>query len=130
MTIPVLLFALPSVFIGNPLNVFFVLWWGLGAYGIHSGIFAVIAFGKPNYVLHTAQKVGISLGILSFMPLIPLTLKGEIALGTASACIVSLAILGLVPAIMLLLLSFRKNIDKTMELTAHGAAVSREAKYD
>ena len=108
MTIPVMLFALPSVFAGNPLNLLFVLWWGIGGYGLYSCIRAILAFGKPNLALPLSRKIGIALGILTFLPLVPFSLTGDIEYGPVGTVIMRGAVLGLVPAGILLFLSLRK----------------------
>ena len=105
MTIPVVLFALPSVFIGNPLNLLFVIWWGIGAYGIWSGIRAAIAFGEPNYTLSQRHQTGIILGILAFLPVIPLSCSGQIGFGATSTYIIRSSFLGILPAVILLISS-------------------------
>lgn len=108
MTIPVVLFALPSVFIGNPLNLLFVIWWGIGAYGIWSGICAAIAYGEPNYSLCLRHQIGIILGILAFLPVIPLSYSGEIGFGIIVTYIIRFSFLGLLPAGVLLISSLNK----------------------
>ena len=112
MTVPVIFFALPSVFIGNPLNILFVIWWAVGGYGIYSGIYACIALDRPLYVLPIAKRIGIALGILAYTPLISFSFQGYIGFGVISIFVIRLAFLGLVPAIVLLALSFRRNIEQ------------------
>ena len=109
MTIPVMLFALPSVFIGNPLNILFVIWWGMGAYGIYSGICATVAFGESPFTLPLRQQIGISSGILAYIPLISVSLSGEIGFGAISTFMIRISFLGLLPAGILLALSLKKT---------------------
>jgi len=108
MSIPVLMFALPAVVFGNPFNLFYVIWWGIGAYGIWSGIRAAIAYGKPDYILEYRYRIGIVLGIVAFLPVMPLAFSRQIGFGPVSSFIIRLAFLGLFPASILLLLSFKK----------------------
>jgi len=108
MSISVLLFALPAVIFGNPLNLFYVIWWGIGAYGIWSGIHAAIAYGKPDYTIGLWCRIGIFLGIFSLIPIMPAALAGNFASDSMSY-ITLLAFLGLIPACILLYLSFMKS---------------------
>ena len=111
MAIPVILFALPSTFIGNPLNGIFVLWWGLGGYAIYSTIYAILALNKIPYSLGIRHKIGMALGIISFLPLIPLSLSGEVGFGVTSKYIVPFSVLALIPTCSLLsysLIKYRK----------------------
>ena len=109
MTIPVVLFALPSVFIGNPLNLLFVIWWGIGAYGIWSGIRAAISFFREhNYRLSQRHQTGIILGILAFLPIIPLSYSGQIGFEAISTYIIRSSFLGILPAVMLLISSWNR----------------------
>ncbi len=106
MTIPVVLFAVPSVFIGNPLNILFVVWWGIGGYGIYSYIRATMKLSQAPFVPDEKHQIRVLLGILSFLPLIPLTLSGEIGFAKVSKYIIMLSAIGLIPACYLLVHSY------------------------
>jgi len=108
MTIPVVLFAVPSIFIGNPLNGFFVLWWGIGGYAIYSTIRAILALGKTPYAINVKYQIGILLGIITFLPLIPLSLSGAMSFGIVSEYITYFAVLSMIPASYLLIYSLIK----------------------
>lgn len=110
LTLPVVFFAIPGTFIDNPLNGIFVLWWGTGGYAIYSAIRAILLLDEYPYLLKARYKTGIILGIVSFLPFLPLSLLGKAEFGEWVA---SFAFLGLIPAFLLLLYSFVKPKKKT-----------------
>lgn len=94
-TIPIILFALPAVFFGNPLNLLYVLWWAMGVFGIYSGIHGVIAFGRSPYELSRCHQIGLLSAIIACTPLLgSLFDKREVAIDSISG----LVLLGLLPA--------------------------------
>ena len=108
MSIPVLLYVLPLAVGGDLFSLLDVIWWGIGAFGIWSGIYAAIAYGKPEYALSLRYRIGIGIGIVALLPFMPPAFSGDIESGSMSY-IAPLAFLGLIPAIFLLLLSFKKS---------------------
>jgi len=108
MSISVLLFALPMALTGDLFFISAVIWWGIGTFGIWSGIHAAIAYGKPEYTLDTRYRIGIGLGIVAILPFMTTAFSGDFESGSMSH-IAPLAFLGLIPASFLLLLSFKKS---------------------
>ena len=100
MTLPVFIFAVPSIFSGSPLNVVFVAAWILGGYGIYSGAIAIASVGNSPYLLKNKYKIGILLGVLIFIPLIIVSPSKEIKLGWRY-----LAFMSILPACLLLIFS-------------------------
>ena len=100
MTIPVMVFALPSVFIGNPLNIIFVIVWVAGGFSLYSGICAITLVGMKPYVLRKRDQIGIGIGLVIFIPLTLLSPSKDLGW-----VVRSLSFVGIFPSCLLLIYS-------------------------
>src|SRR5687767_2257638 len=65
----VLLYALPAIFVGNPLNAVFVVWWLLGSFGLFALVQSCATYRSAS-PLQRWQRVGLIVGALLTFPLV------------------------------------------------------------
>jgi hypothetical protein len=94
LTLGVLLFALPAVFMGgHPGNIVFVIWWLLGTYALVSLVCSCATYRRASSPQRLWQQLGLVIGILAAAPLVLLGFthgaeKIAAALGVVAAIIV------------------------------------------
>lgn len=73
LSVAVLLFAFPAVFLGgNPGNAVFVIWWLLGTYGMASLIYSCATYQHKSRPPGPWQRIGLVLGVMLAVPLVAL----------------------------------------------------------
>ena len=69
LSLGVLLFALPAIFLGgHPANIVFVIWWLLGTYGLMALVYSCAVYRRDSGGPKPWQQIGLIIGVVLSLP--------------------------------------------------------------